>query len=404
MHEVGYEEGLKLAEICVCGECGSPVILCWGGNWGIASYVLRCAKDIEHKGLVEEETYTQAHRRGKEVHPAIRGAIERKLMPKDELGRAMNLLALKYPKAIVDPATASLFIIDCARLDLDPLISPAEAVPIPFKSRKKKDHGEEVKVTIQMIITEDGWLSMAARGCPERWAGAPSVEPVTDPKLAESLCGDKDAWLWKATGRTKGMPEGQSSIAYGYFTTREFQLAQERHTPAATQPGNQARVRAIKRWVRENFPDCRQKMMDITSEWYQRAEGIKAAQECIDAEYTFIRLPEGEEEKGAAGARGGKKATAAVSSPTKQEAKTKKSGAPPAAEEEGFHIDLNWLKDSLTELKWTDETMKSFVVSRYGVDGRGTLTEVLGRLTREQAEEFVKEIQERTTKSQIELF
>ena len=325
MHEVGYEEGVKLAEICVCGVCGSALILCWGGKWDIEGYVLRCAKDEEHKGLVEEETYTQAHRRGKEVHPAIRDAIERKLMPKDELGRAINLLALRYPRAIVDPATASLFIIDCARLDLDPLIAPAEAVPVPFK-------GKGGKVTVQMIITEDGWLSMAARGCPERWAGAPSVEPVDDQKLAESLCGDKDAWLWKATGMTKDMPEGQSSIAYGYFTTKEFQKAQERKTPAATQPGNQARVRAIKRWVRENFPECRQKMMEITSEWYQRAEGIQAAQQCIEAEYTFIRLPEGGEEKGAAGAPG-KRGAAAVSSPPKQETKTKKSTAPPAEAE-----------------------------------------------------------------------
>ncbi|GAI55231.1 unnamed protein product, partial [marine sediment metagenome] len=245
-----------------CGECGSPLVLCWGGTWGIESYVLRCAKDEEHKGLVEQATYTQAHRRGEEVHPAIRDAIERKLMPKDELGRAINLLALKYPKAIVDPATASLFIIDCARLDLDPLIAPAEAVPVAFK-------GKGGKATVQMIVTEDGWLSMAARGCAERWAGAPSVEPIDDQKLAESLCGDKNAWLWKATGRTKDMPEGHSSIAYGYFTTREFKQAQQRGTPAATQPGNQARVRAIKRWARENFPECRQKMMEITSEWYQ---------------------------------------------------------------------------------------------------------------------------------------
>jgi len=49
-------------------------------------------------------------------------------MPKDELGRAMNLLSLRYPDAIVDAPTAALFIRDCARLDLDPLIAPAEAV------------------------------------------------------------------------------------------------------------------------------------------------------------------------------------------------------------------------------------------------------------------------------------
>ncbi|MBA7694962.1 hypothetical protein ES703_103578 [subsurface metagenome] len=39
-------------------------------------------------------------------------------------------------------------------------------------------------------------------------------------------------------------------------------------------------------------------MMELTAEWYQRAEGIKAAQEYIDAEYDFIRLPAGGEKIG----------------------------------------------------------------------------------------------------------
>ncbi|MBA7663446.1 hypothetical protein ES703_71488 [subsurface metagenome] len=151
------------------------------------------------------------------------------------------------------------------------------------------------------------------------------------PPLAESLCGDKDAWLWKATGRTKDMAEGQTSTAYGYYTRREHKQAEDRRTPAATQPGNQARIRAIKRWVRENFPDCRQRMMDLTAEWYQRAEGIKAAEEYIDAEYSLITSPKGdgkfgesagEEESGEG--EGGE----TISSPTKD--KSQKIGAPAA--------------------------------------------------------------------------
>jgi len=61
-------------------------------------------------------------------------------------------------------------------------------------------------------------------------------------------------------------------------------------------------------------------------------------------------------------------------------------------EGEGFSIDLTWLQESLKALKWTNETMKSFVVVKYKVDGKGALTEVLGRLTKEQAEDFVSEI------------
>lgn len=315
-----WDEMRDIAKRNVCGECGAELQI--HTNAEKATIEVGCL-NREHHGWVERETYTQAFRRGAEVHPAIRDNIERKMMPKDELGRAMNLLALRYPDSIVDHATASLFIMDCVRLDLDPLISPAEAVPVPFRSRKKKaGGGVEERVTVQMIITEDGWLSMAARGCPQKWVGAPSVEVIHDPDLAESLCGDKEAWLWKATGRTKDMELGETTIAYGYYTHREFDKIKDTRVPAATQPGNQARVRAIKRWVRENFPQCRQNMMDLTAEWYQRAEGVKLAQEYIDAEYALIIQPEGEAEIGepAPGGKGGGKG-ATISDAPKEETK-----------------------------------------------------------------------------------
>lgn len=324
-----WDEMKKITQENVCSVCGGELTIRTNPETGTLE--IWCPHNPDHHGYVERLTYTQAFRRGEVVHPSIQTAIERKMMPKDELGRAMNLLALRYPRAIVDPPTAALFIMDCARLDLDPLITPAEAVPIPFRTRVKQGNVMVEKVTVTMVITEDGWLSMAARGSPERWAGSPSVEPVDDKALAESLCGDPNAWLWKATGRTKDMEPGQTSIAYGYYTQEEHETAIERKLPAATQPGNQARIRAVKRWVRENFAECRQRMKEITAEWYHRSEGIEAAQSFIDAEYHTISPKGGEkigakvEERG-----GGKKPVATSLSPQKGEKKP--SGEPPAAE------------------------------------------------------------------------
>jgi len=397
-----WDEMKKITQENVCTVCGADLQI--HTNPEKATIEVGCL-NREHHGWVERETYTQALRRGEEIHPAIRAAIERKMMPRDELGRAMNLLALRYPKAIVDPPTAALFILDCMRLDIDPLISPAEAVPVPFKSKRKVGEAWEEKVTVTMVITEDGWLSMAARGCSERWAGSPSVERVDDKALAESLCGDPEAWLWKATGRTKDMEPGQMSIAYGYFTHKEWQKAKDGNLPAATQPGNQARVRAIKHWVRENFPECRQRMMDITAEWFQRAEGVKAAQQYIDSEYALISLPEDGEKIGAAAGKqqsGGGKPSTTILSQTKAE--EPKKIEVPAAEGEGFHIDPQWLKESLRDLKWSEDTAKTFLVGKYKVSPEGTLEDVLKRLNREQAEEFVHEIQDRLAKIQLDLF
>ena len=69
-----------------------------------------------------------------------------------------------------------------------------------------------------------------------------------------------------------------------------------------------------------------------------------------------------------------------------------------AIEGEGFHIDPPWLNESQKALKWSDETLKSFIVNTYKVDDRETPTEVLGRLTREQAEDFVNEINKKLEK------
>ncbi|KKN86948.1 hypothetical protein LCGC14_0262170 [marine sediment metagenome] len=66
-----------------------------------------------------------------------------------------------------------------------------------------------------------------------------------------------------------------------------------------------------------------------------------------------------------------------------------------AIEGEGFHIDMTWVSESKKALKWTDDTFKTFLASQYMVSPQGTLEDVIKRLTREQAEEFVKEINSR---------
>ena len=417
-----WDEMKKVTRENVCGECGAELQIHTNPENGTIE--IGCL-NREHHGFIERTTYTQEFRRGAEIHPAIRDAIERKMVPKDDLGRAMNLLALRYPSAIVDPPTAALFILDCARLDIDPLISPAEAVPVPFKSRRKDEKGNviEEKTTITMVITEDGWLSMAARGCKEDWVGPPRTmrleeylsslpENKDKPReeiltiareIKDSKCKDPEAWYYVAIGRRRG---GEDTVIPGYFTHKDHGKAERGNLPASTQPGNQARVRSIKHWVREVFPECRQKMMELTAEWYQRAEGIKAAQEYIDAEYRFITSDEEEETGKAAEEKVGARAPKAKAKAAKQETAPaiEETSREEAIEGEGFHIDMTWLKESLNELKWSDDTAKTFLVSQYKVSPQGTLEDVIKRLTREQAEEFVKEIQDRVTQRQTQLF
>ena len=187
------------------------------------------------------------------------------------------------------------------RLGLDPLIQPAEAVPIAFNTKDKAGHE---KKTVAMIVTEDGYLSMAARGCPDEYDGAPATMPLLDylmskhpqrplvelqevaKRTATELCDDPAAFIWVAMGKRRSATE--VNLVYGYFRQVEWKKAKDNKVPAGTQPGNQARVRAIKRWVRENFPECRQKMIEYTADLLRRSEGAIEARRFIDAEYHTI--------------------------------------------------------------------------------------------------------------------
>lgn len=115
-----------------------------------------------------------------------------------------------------------------------------------------------------------------------------------------------------------------------------------------------------------------------------------------------LKPSKGGEEKGVPG-KGKGEESAPVSPPPKIESQ-KTAGAPPAeVEGEGFNIDMAWLNEALETIKWSEDTCKTFLVSKYKVSPRGTLEDVIKRLTREQAEDFVEEIQNRTQK-QLDLF
>ena len=417
MTDEKWHEMQELADRFQCAVCGRNLTV--HTNAAAAAIEVGCA-GTDHSGWLPKETRALAMRR--------RGELEG--FPQD-IGRQMNMLAVRYPDAIVDKPTAALFIIDCVRLGLDPLMQPAEAVPVPFRKS-----GAGGKKLVAMIVTVDGWYSMAARGCPEKWAGGPSVEPVFDERIAESLCGDKKAWVYKATGSSRQSDGSLSapSSAYGCFTTAEHKRAVTNRLPAGDNPGNQAAVRARKHWIRENFPDCRQRMAELTAEWRARAEGVIEAQDFIDAEYRVLdekeprqgesritgtkaqvkktgkeraKNPEGkldaspaEDEKG----RGGTEAAHFHEANTKPENKKSEraaGGASPSIENAGGGanlagcIDIDWLKECLQRLKWNDTTCITFIASQFKVDKDGSLFDVVARLSYEQAGKFCPAIQKK---------
>jgi len=72
-----------------------------------------------------------------------------------------------------------------------------------------------------------------------------------------------------------------------------------------------------------------------------------------------------------------------------------------AEAETKLDFDTDWLMESLKQVKWikpghkADLTIKSYLKSSYHVDTEGTVIDVVARLTREQREGFIKELQNR---------
>jgi len=294
MIEIEFEEGKNITAKCVCAQCQSPLVLAWGGAYGVQNYVVYCGRDREHEGFLEKETALAMTRRGEGVPLYVEKAVEKKLLPKEDIKRAIEIVKLRYPRCDLDDASAALFILDCLKLDLDPLLG--EIVPVSFKvgrRRKGKKVLEEEKIAVVGIITEDGWLSLASRACPEKWIGPPTTLPIYDSEFKKNICNDEEAWVWEARGKVRvGGEFMETPSTYGWVKKKEWLKAQEQGTPVGELPGNQARVRSIKRWVKENFPEAKKRMMEMTREWMVRAEGVREAQRIIDAEYSIF-----EEEK-----------------------------------------------------------------------------------------------------------
>ena len=408
-----WEEMKNIVATQVCAQCGGELTI--RSNPETRALEVWCPHNPGHHGYVERLTYTQAFRRGEIIHPAIQSAIERKMiLPGGQpVGVALSMIQTRFPRADMDEPSAALFLWDCVRLDLDPLLG--EIFPATFKTKARD--GTEKKV-VQPIISEDGWLSLAARSCAEAWAGPPRTmrleeylqtqdaykeKPYTEVKeiakeIKADLCKDPEAYVWVAVGHRKDQDD---TIAYGWYKKSEEGVV------AKNLPGNQARVRAIKRWVREVFPEAKAKMKEMTATWMERAGDVRDIQNVIEAEYHIVtEEPSKLAEK--AGKTTGEKVGARAPKPKSQ---TRKASTPPAVEEktetvegEGFRIDMTWLKESLKTLKWTDDTCKTFLVSQYKVSPQGSLEDVLKRLTHEQAEDFVKEINSRLEKQQPGLF
>ena len=137
---LGRREAAAIAKDCVCGECGGNLTNPWGGSYGIDGHIVRCYKDVEHRGVsprgkptmrlwnadIEDwEVYDMATQRPVKDEHAL-------ALPEDEMGmlarvnEAVRLQRISNIEAAKKDALVKLALL----YRLDPLMG--EIIPAPF--------------------------------------------------------------------------------------------------------------------------------------------------------------------------------------------------------------------------------------------------------------------------------
>lgn len=227
MQLIDYEEGMRLTETHVCGECGSPLVLPWGGAYGIQGYVIKCSLNPDHWGFTPMLSYTQLVQEGVAAPIEIANQVERSLKKqmKEKLGeekttalepyrgitaltkaQASHVLATIWPEAPSIEVTKAAML--CASYGLNPLMRHVFLIPF-----KKKDGGKNWAIVLGIKAKR----LMASRRCGYGYVDGPRIMTRQE---QESILGEEDdKKLWSLT-RLKNK-DGLEAVGYGNWPKSE---------------------------------------------------------------------------------------------------------------------------------------------------------------------------------------
>ena len=378
MITVSYEEGMWIEQNCECA-CGGQLTCCWGGAFGIEdNYILKCTRDINHNRIARRASlgpydipgfnlFNLKGRRKKMVEELGKERAGKLIKYEGVVSltrvQAMEILKTIWPKAPgIEVLKAAMI---CHQYGLNPLMK--HLFLIPFKRKEKgvvvgEDYVAVLGINSNRLIAQRrhnySYLDLSPRR-------------MTDQEQEKVLGEVDDSRIWAIT-LIKDMDTGAEAMGVGSWPKDEIPYGVDKGNTKL----NMAGIRSERQALDRQYPGEMPQGIEVIDEDYVPIEGKP-----------FIRVPKGEEKTaGFAGkdmTLGEGKVGAAVLT---------------TAVGEGFNIDLTWLQESQKALKWTDETMLSFLAGPpYKVSGK-SITEALGKLTREQAEGFVNEIDSRLEK------
>jgi len=379
MIPVDYDLGKRVLDTCTC-ECGGALALCWGGSWGIDSYVLKCPVDPSHDKVVPVKSLTKMWKDGEELPSFIKDSIERKhrreimeqnnvkaMVVKQDADKLSTYVKARFPRDLVSPEAALNFAKWCIAHQLEPIRDCIPYMGNPY-------------ITVE-------WLDRQASS-DDKFSGY--TYKVFGQQDKESLDFDPKDLVVECQANFDGLDK--PLVGLGVVTKIEREARTGGEIDELTAKGYRA---PVVRLHPQTMLFKRARAAALKQHYHIPAPILEELPytSVIEAEYHIV--------------------TETSPPKLKPKAQAKKAETAPVAEEkspaeivegEGFNIDLQWLKESQNALKWTNETAKTFLVSQYKVSPQGTLEDVIRRLTREQAEGFVNEINSRLEKQQPGLF
>lgn len=305
---ISFEDGTDAVRGSVCSECRGPLTLPWGGFWKHEGYLLQCGRDRTHSGIRLAETAVEYIERRE-------GGGDRFLSMLQNNQDLQTLIAdvkqrlIEHSKPVPDRDVAA-FLVDCAKLGLDPF--SRQIFPVPFRDESEGTY------RLATIISVRGLGSIAQRAMPSTWVMAPSTEPVKrdDPIVSLLLDGLTRTVGWQndpadgkshpvkgnvlpehvVVARAKGKvrtPEGieETDWVYAFWYLSDSLYGTEK----GNTPMRMAMNRAARGWYETYYPAAKAIMQGLQVPMLERAQGFISALRIVEGRAVAVEgavLPE----------------------------------------------------------------------------------------------------------------
>ena len=273
------DEAQQTIEDYTCGECDSHLKVEFQADGGVRP---ACRMNTRHAGYKMIETPMELADQSASI-ARIQESQEMRspLVRQENTIAVIGEVAMKYQLSTNE---ANVFYAHFIRLGLDTFLG--QIIPLVYKSKH-----DARRRTVIPFITKKGWSALASRSEPKEFLGPPTLYPVKDEDKAQWGYGAGDV-VYEAKGRKRSWPDGyEGGQIIAAFTVDEIGKAREYGQVSGTDTHQHCRVRAVRRWYEENYPDAAALVSVATAEL--PAEVI----DVIEGEYRVLEEGEASQQR-----------------------------------------------------------------------------------------------------------